>query len=200
MMYDEVEEWLADARRAIDAVDVMAVTRAGQALADVRFRGGTIFVAGNGGSASTANHFACDLQKATRIEGRGTRAISLSDNTALLTAWGNDLSFDSVFAEQLRVMAAPGDALVLFSVSGSSPNLLEALSVARGMKLTTVALLGRDGGRAASMVDHAVVVTSDDYGWVESAHLVLEHVLTCYVRRAMKERLVTNGAMAEAAR
>jgi len=200
MMYDEVEEWLADARRAIEAVDVMAVTRAGQALADVRFRGGTIFVAGNGGSASTANHFACDLQKATRIEGRGTRAISLSDNTALLTAWGNDLSFDSVFSEQLRLMAAPGDALVLFSVSGSSPNLLESLSVARGMNLTTVALLGRGGGRAAAMVDHAVIVASDDYGWVESAHLVLEHVLTCYVQRAMMERLVTNGAMAEAAR
>ena len=200
MMYDEVEQWLAGARRAIDSVDVAAVTRAAQALADVRFRGGTIFVAGNGGSASNANHFACDLQKATRVEGRGTRAISLSDNTALLTAWGNDLSFDSVFAEQLRLMAARGDALVLFSVSGSSPNLIEALSVAREMNLTTVALLGRDGGRAARIVDHAVIVASDDYGWVESAHLVLEHVLTCYVRRAMRERLVTNGAVEEVLR
>jgi D-sedoheptulose 7-phosphate isomerase len=200
MMYDEVEEWLAHARRAIEAVDAAAVTRAGQALADVRFRGGTIFIAGNGGSASTANHFACDLQKATRIEGRGTRAISLSDNTALLTAWGNDLSFDSVFAEQLRLLATPGDALVLFSVSGSSPNLLEALSVAGEMNLTTVALLGQSGGRAALKVDHSVIVASDDYGWVESAHLVLEHVLTCYVRRAMEARLVTNGAMAVATR
>ncbi|TMQ60625.1 MAG: SIS domain-containing protein [Candidatus Eisenbacteria bacterium] len=200
MMYDEVKEWLAGARRAIEAVDVAAVARAGEALADVRFRGGTIFAAGNGGSASTANHFACDLQKATRVEGRGTRAISLSDNAALLTAWGNDLSFDSVFAEQLRLMAARGDALVLFSVSGSSPNLIEALSVAREMNLITVALLGRDGGRAALIVDHAVIVESDDYGWVESAHLVLEHVLTCYVRRAMRERLVTNGAVEEVVR
>ena len=91
MMYDEVEEWLADARRAIESVDAAALTRAGHALAQVRYRGGTIFIAGNGGSASTANHFACDLQKATRIDGRGTRAVSLSDNSALLTAWGNDL-------------------------------------------------------------------------------------------------------------
>jgi len=197
MMYDEVEEWLAEARKAIETIDVGAVTRAGQALADVRFRGGTIFVIGNGGSASTANHFACDLQKATRIEGLGTRAISLSDNTALLTAWGNDLSFDSVFSEQLRLLAAPGDALVLFSVSGSSPNLLKALSMAEEMSLTTVALLGKDGGRAGLRVDHAVIVSSDDYGWVESAHLVLEHVLTCYVRRAVGERLITNGAVEE---
>ena len=200
MMYDEVEEWLAGARRAIESVDPAAVARAGQALAEVRFRGGTIFIAGNGGSASTANHFACDLQKATRIEGRGTRAISLSDNTALLTAWGNDLSFDSVFAEQLRLLATPGDALVLFSVSGSSPNLLEALAVAREMNLTTVALLGRGGGRAAPKVDHAVIVSSEDCGWVESAHLVLEHVLTSYVQRAMREHLVTNGAVEEMVR
>jgi D-sedoheptulose 7-phosphate isomerase len=200
MMYDDVEEWLADARRAIEAVDARALARAGHALAEVRYRGGTIFIAGNGGSASTANHFACDLQKATRIEGRGTRAVSLSDNAALLTAWGNDHSFDSVFAEQLRVLAGPGDAFVLFSVSGSSPNLLEAVGVAREMNLATVALLGRDGGRAVSMVDHAVIVPSDDYGWVESAHLALEHVLTCYVKRAMTERLVTNGAVEEVVR
>ncbi len=197
MMYDDVEEWLADARKTIEGIDAGAVTRAGQALADVRVRGGTIFVIGNGGSASTANHFACDLQKATRIDGRGTRAISLSDNTALLTAWGNDLTFDSVFSEQLRLLAAPGDALVVFSVSGSSPNLMEALAVAEEMDLTTVALLGKDGGRAARRVSHAVIVSSDDYGWVESAHVVLEHVLTCYVRRAMKERLVTNGSVVE---
>ena len=200
MMYDQVEEWLAGARKAIESVDAAAVARAGQALAEARFRGGTVFIAGNGGSASTANHFACDLQKATRIEGRGTRAISLSDNTALLTAWGNDVSFDSVFAEQLRLLAAPGDALVLFSVSGSSPNLLKALAAARKMSLTTVALLGRDGGRAAPMVDHAVIVSSEDFGWVESAHLVLAHVLTCYVRRAMSEHLVTNGAVEEMVR
>lgn len=197
MMYDQVEEWLEGARKAIESVDAAAVARAGRALAEVRFRGGTIFIAGNGGSASTANHFACDLQKATRIEGRGTRAISLSDNAALLTAWGNDVSFDSVFSEQLRLLAAPGDALVLFSVSGSSPNLLEALAAAREMNLTTVALLGRGGGHAAPMVDHAIIVSSEDCGWVESAHLVLEHVLTCYVRRAMSEHLVTNGAVEE---
>ncbi len=200
MMYDEVEGWLVSARRALDTVDVTALTRAGQALANVRFRGGTIFVVGNGGSASTANHFACDLQKATRIEGRATRAISLSDNTALLTAWGNDLSFDEVFAEQLRILATPGDGLVLFSVSGSSPNLLAALSVADEMNLTTVGLLGKDGGRAAHRVDHAVIVSSDDYGWVESAHLVLEHVLTYYVRKASAERVVSNGAVQEALR
>jgi len=168
----------------IASVDAPHVAAAVRALIEVRAAGGTIFVAGNGGSASTASHFALDLQKWARTDGRGTRAISLSDSIGLITAWANDADFDRVFAEQLTTLAAPGDAFVVFSVSGSSLNLLQALEVARERQLVTVGVLGRDGGRALSLVDHAIVVNSDDYGWVESAHLVLEHVLTNALRQA----------------
>jgi D-sedoheptulose 7-phosphate isomerase len=168
----------------IAGVDATAVAAAVGALSEVRRAGGTIFVAGNGGSASTASHLALDLQKWARTDGRGTRAISLSDSIGLITAWANDADFERVFAEQLATLAAPGDAFVVFSVSGSSPNLLQGLEVARERQLVTVGVLGRDGGRARALVDHAVVVGSDDYGWVESAHLVLEHVMAYALREA----------------
>ena len=163
-------------------VDAEAVARAVSALSDVRKRGRTIFVAGNGGSASTASHLALDLQKAVRPDGRGTRAISLSDSVGLITAWANDVAFDRAFAEQLAVFAEPGDGLVVFSVSGSSPNLIELLQVARERGVVSVGVLGGAGGRARSMVDHAVLVPSTDYGWVESTHLALEHVITYSLR------------------
>lgn len=178
----QVRSWLTDAAGVIASVDADAVVGAVGALLEVRGAGGTIFVAGNGGSASTASHLALDLQKWVRTDGRGTRAISLSDSIGLITAWANDTDFERVFAEQLATLAAPGDALVVFSVSGSSPNLLAALQTARERHIVTVGVLGKDGGRARALVDHAVVVPSDDYGWVESAHLVLEHVLTYSLR------------------
>ena len=180
-----VRTWLDQAARVVAAVDADAVVAAVRALGEVRSRGGTIFVAGNGGSASTASHFALDLQKAARLNGRPIRAVSLSDNVGLITAWANDEDFDRVFAEQLVALAEPEDALVIFSVSGSSPNLIAALEVARERGLTTVGFLGGDGGRARALVDHAVIVPSADYGWVESAHLVLEHVVTYALRQAV---------------
>lgn len=180
----QVRSWLTDAARVIASVDPDAVAGAVRALVEVRGSGGTIFVAGNGGSASTASHFALDLQKWARSDGRGTRAVSLSDSIGLITAWANDADFNRVFAEQLATLAAPGDAFVVFSVSGSSPNLLQALEVARERQLVTVGVLGRDGGRARALVAHAIVVNSDDYGWVESAHLVLEHVMAYALRKA----------------
>jgi len=132
MMYDEVEEWLRGARRALDTVDVTARDARWTSPRERPVPGWDDFRHRQWGSASTANHFACDLQKATTIEGRGTRAISLSDNTALLTAWGNDLRSMRCSPEQLRLLASPGDGLVLFSVSGSSPNYSRPCGRGRG--------------------------------------------------------------------
>jgi D-sedoheptulose 7-phosphate isomerase len=170
---------LGDAAEALRAVDVASVARAVEALGEVQAAGGTIYTAGNGGSAATASHLALDLQKAA-----GIRAVSLSDNPGLITAWGNDASFDRVFAEQLEVLGREADGVVVISVSGSSPNLIALLEVARAKGITSVGLLGRDGGRAAALLDVPVVVPSEDYGWVESVHVVLHHVLTYALRDA----------------
>jgi D-sedoheptulose 7-phosphate isomerase len=179
--------WLREAAEAIRGIDPAAVELAAAVLVKTRRADGTIFVAGNGGSAATASHLALDLQKAGRAPGgRGTRAISLSDSMGLVTAWGNDTEFDRVFAEQLEVLGRPGDALVVVSVSGSSPNLMALISAARSLGIRTVGLLGRGGGKARDLVDVAVLVPSDDYGWVESAHVVLHHALTYAVREAAR--------------
>ena len=171
---------LAEAAEALRDVDIAALARAVEALDQVRARDGVIYTAGNGGSAATASHLALDLQKAA-----GVRAMSLSDNPGLITAWGNDTSFERVFAEQLEVLGRPGDGVIVISVSGSSPNLIALLEVAREKGMTSVGLLGCDGGRAAPLVDVAVVIQSDDYGWVESVHTVLHHVLTYALRDAV---------------
>jgi len=161
------------------------VSRAAVVLVDAWKRDAGIFIAGNGGSAATASHLALDLQKAGRGPGgRAARAVSLADNLGLVTAWANDVSFDRVFAEQLEALARPGDALVVISVSGSSPNLVSAVGSARRLGLTSMGLLGRTGGAVRDAVDVAVLVPSDDYGWVESAHVALHHILTYAVREA----------------
>lgn len=179
----QVRSWLTDAARVIASVDADAVAGAVRALIEVRGAGGTIFVAGNGGSASTASHLALDLQKAARVDGAMTRAVALSDNVGLITAWANDESFDRVFAAQLEVLARPGDGLVVFSVSGSSPNVVAAIEAARERGVRAVAFVGAPRGRAAELADQVVVVPSEDYGWVESAHVVLGHVLVYALRR-----------------
>lgn len=177
-----LRSYLAEASRVLGTIEVEPLSRAIAALAEARSRGATIFTAGNGGSAATASHLALDLQKAVRPDGRGTRAVALCDSVGLITAWANDAAFERVFAEQLAVLARPGDALVIYSVSGSSPNLVALMDVARERGVVTVALLGGDGGKVGAMADHPVVVRSPDYGWVESAHLVLEHVIVYALR------------------
>ncbi len=138
-----------------------------------------MFLAGNGGSASTANHLALDLQKAG-ISPAGVRpkVISLSENIGLITAWSNDESFDVVFEKQLEALAEEGDSLLVISVSGSSPNLVRAVSKARDIGMTTVGFLGKDGGVCRDLLDHPIILPSWDYGWVESGHVVLHHILT----------------------
>ena len=183
----QAARWMEEAVEAIRQIDAATVAAAADLLLGTRRAGGTIFVAGNGGSAATASHLALDLQKAGRAPGgKGTAALSLADSMGLVSAWGNDAGFDRVFAEQLEALGKPGDALVVISVSGSSPNLVSLLETAARLGIRRVGLLGRTGGAARALVDVPVLVPSDDYGWVESAHVVLHHVLTYAVRDAAR--------------
>lgn len=152
-------------------------------IGDAFDRDAQILVAGNGGSAGIASHFACDLAKTTlgRDVGsasRRVRAIALTDNVPLITAWANDVRYEAVFAEQVRGISRPGDALVVISGSGSSPNILAALDAARDLGLRRVGLFGFDGGRARDDVDASVIVRSSDYGYVEIAHTMIAHLIT----------------------
>jgi D-sedoheptulose 7-phosphate isomerase len=147
-----------------------------------------VYVIGNGGSASTASHFACDLSKATITGDRPRlRVTSLTDNVAVLTAWANDSSYDAVFAEQLTNLLDPGDVVVAISASGKSPNIVAAIGVAQRRGAVTVGLVGFTGGPLKKMVDVAVHVPSDSYGVVEDCHLVLEHAITAAIRGALAD-------------
>ena len=142
-----------------------------------------VFIAGNGGSAATASHMANDLTKGVaEAGGRGLRAIALSDNVPLITAIANDKSYSDIFADQLMALGQPGDVLIVLSGSGNSINIVRAVEVAQEMQIATIALLGMDGGRVAGLADVSVVVPSDEYGPIEDAHMVLDHLVTAYLR------------------
>jgi D-sedoheptulose 7-phosphate isomerase len=149
-----------------------------QILWETYARDGTIIVCGNGGSASTATHLACDLSKWTVAEGRRRlRALALTDNVALMTAWSNDTAYERVFLEQLISCFRPGDALVAISGSGNSPNVLRAVEWANAQDAPTVALTGFGGGKLAPLVRAALVAPSSFMPEVEDVHSAICHGL-----------------------
>jgi len=146
-------------------------------------RGSTIFIMGNGGSAATASHFACDLAKGTQRPGVPLfRVIALTDNVPLMTAWGNDTSYDRIFAEQLRPLVQPDDLAIAISGSGNSPNVLEAVRVARQAGARTIGWTGFQGGKLRDLVDVCVIVPSDCMEQIEDAHLIMEHAICTALR------------------
>lgn len=146
-------------------------------------QGNRVFIFGNGGSASTATHFACDLAKNTQVPGAPRlRVIGLTDNMALMTAWANDTTFDNVFAAQLEPLVEAGDVVIGISCSGNSANVLRAMEVARLRGATTVGLTGDQGGRLKDMVDLCITIPSPRIEQQEDAHLILEHCICATIK------------------
>jgi D-sedoheptulose 7-phosphate isomerase len=167
-------------------VDLGCLERVAVMLLNCQARGHVVFVVGNGGSAATASHFACDLGKGTRRDGPPTfHVVSLTDNVPLLTAWANDNGYEHVFSEQLTTLGRPGDLLVAISASGNSPNVVAAIDAARSCRMAVVGLTGRSGGRLAHLADEVVNVPSDRIEIVEDAHLVVAHSLCVAVRERL---------------
>jgi D-sedoheptulose 7-phosphate isomerase len=161
-------EHAASAAGALDPI--VAVMR--RCVAD----GGTLFFAGNGGSAADAQHVATEYvvryQKGSQ---RALRAVALTTNTSLLTAAANDFGFDQVFARQLDALSRPGDVLIVHSTSGDSPNCVTAVKRARELEVTTIGFLGGSGGALAALVDHPFVVRDDRTNHVQEIHLAVQH-------------------------
>lgn len=184
-----VESYLDDFALVMSRVPTKQLIAANAALLSAFESGSWVFVAGNGGSASLASHFACDLEKTTsgkspRSVSKRFQVMSLVDNVASVTAWANDETYDCIFAERLRGRARPGDVLVVISASGNSPNIVEALEAAQDLGMVTIGWLGFDGGRAKELCDIPVHFESSDYGLVESAHAVIAHLMTSWLTKA----------------
>lgn len=145
--------------------------------------GGTLYFAGNGGSAADASHIAAELIGSFEHYTAPLPAISLSTDTSVLTSIGNDFSFDRIFLQQTRALVRPGDQLWLISTSGESMNLFHAAAWAREKKISTVGLLGKHGGRVASQVDYPVIVPGDSTQRIQEIHIVILHILASALKR-----------------
>ena len=152
------------------------VALAGRFITTLR-GGGTLFFAGNGGSAADAQHIATEYVVRYRKNRRPMSAAALTTDTSLLTAAGNDLGFEELFARQVEAFCRPGDLLVFHSTSGDSRNLVRAAEAARQQGVATVALLGRGGGKLKGMVDQSLVVPSDVTSHIQEIHLAIEHLI-----------------------
>ena len=194
-MHDDLARYWDDLAALMRAVPVPAVARVADLLLDCHRRDATVFVLGNGGSASTASHFACDLAKGTQADGvPAFRAVAIGDNVALLTAWANDVSYERVFAEQLAALVRPGDVVVLISTSGNSPNVLAAAEVARAAGATSVALTDRDGGRLCGLADLTIRVPTASTQQAEDAHLAIAHSLCVALRGRLHAQAAAHPA------
>ena len=178
----DASAYLDRLRTELARIDAAALERWADFVFDVWSRGGTLFLAGNGGSAAAASHLSVDLGKGTvatdrlRDEShRRLRVVSLTDNVPWITAVANDLDYEQVFVQQLMSAAVPGDALMVFSGSGNSPNVLAAVDWANRHDLRTFGLTGFDGGRLKELQQDGVHVDLDDMGMVESVHVCLFH-------------------------
>jgi D-sedoheptulose 7-phosphate isomerase len=175
-----IGDYVAAQDRAIRSVPIEEIARVIGIVRQAGREGRRIFVCGNGGNAANAAHFTTDLGKnASAAAARPFRVLSIADNSAWMTAIGNDFSFADVFVRQLTNHAEPGDLLVLSSVSGGSPNLVAACRWAREHGLQTVALVGRKRGAVAPLADHLLVIDDDHYGRVEDAQMNILHMI-CY--------------------
>jgi D-sedoheptulose 7-phosphate isomerase len=171
-----VDSYLTSLARALAATPGEQLVAIEQIFWETYQRDGTILVCGNGGSASTATHFACDLAKWTISEGRRRlRALALTDNAALMTAWANDTAYERLFLEQLKTHYRPGDCLVLISGSGNSPSVLRAAEWANQQDAPTIGLVGFGGGKLAPIVRAAVVADSHFMPEVEDVHSAICH-------------------------
>jgi D-sedoheptulose 7-phosphate isomerase len=186
-------DYLTSCFQSIDSTAVEAFI---QLLLAARQSGNTVFFIGNGGSAATASHFANDISIGTRTgDNQPFRAVSLTDNVAVMTALANDEGYDRMFVDQLRVHLRDGDSVVAISASGNSPNLIEAVDYASSRGATVVGLTGFDGGklREKSDISLHVPTAKGEYGPVEDVHMIFDHLIGSYLIAEVKRQAAATG-------
>lgn len=165
---------------ALSRVDQSSIEKAMIVLNQNIESNGRIWIAGNGGSATTASHLAADFSRCKNSKNEPVKAISLCDNSGLITAISNDFGFENIFSRQLSNLATYGDILIVISASGNSKNILDVLAWAKYSQVKTIALTGFDGGDASKMADISIHIPTEigDYGVVEDIHLIICHFLS----------------------
>lgn len=186
---DFINGYLLEVTRCLASLDKTKIELIIEVLVQAYKKDRKVFVLGNGGSATTASHMACDLGKGTlqRVYDnaeRRFRVISLTDNVAIMTAFANDLSFDEIFVQQLRNLVETGDVVIALSGSGNSANVVKAMEYAKSCGAITIGILGfKTGGKTGNIVDYSVIVDSDHYGPIEDIQLVLNHMIAAWIAK-----------------
>ena len=169
-----------DVLKAIETIDLDRVGQAIDILIRARDEGRRIFVCGNGGSASTASHFVCDMVKGASFNrDKRFRIMALTDSLPTITAYCNDIGYESVFVEQLKNFAEPGDVVMAISGSGNSPNVLRAVEYGASIGCRTIALSGRNGGKLGPLAEINIQASHPHMGRIEDVHLIVTHMI-CY--------------------
>jgi D-sedoheptulose 7-phosphate isomerase len=183
---DAINSYFAELEQMIASISLPHLQAILRLLEEAYRNGHRIFIMGNGGSAATSSHFALDLAKNTIMPGAPRlKAISLTDHVPLITAWSNDTAYEHVFAEQLAGMIEPGDVAVGVSTSGNSPNVINALYLAKQVGAATIGLLGAEGGKIKDIVDAYVLAPGRNIEQEEDAHMILAHIITRHMRHVV---------------
>ena len=177
---DAYNESLIEALHAIDLRQVSGLT---DAIDQAYQKGHQIFVLGNGGSAACASHWVCDFNKGVNTpNSKRMKMYSLSDNTAIVSALGNDISYNDIFSYQLKNFAAAEDLIICLSVSGESPNLISAVGYGNKIGCNTYSIIGDYEGELGRISKQTIVVKSKNYGVVEDIHLIVNHIISQYIK------------------
>ncbi len=189
---ESIHNYITTLQATIDELPRESIANLVEVLENARLKSKQIFIMGNGGSASTATHFVCDLAKNTRKAGLPHfRVIGLSDNMAIFSAYANDEGYETVFANQIANLINHGDIVIGISASGNSKNVLNAIVEARKHNVVIVGFTGFDGGQLAKLVDINIHVNSSIIEHVEDVHLMLEHMIV----KTIKDRSSLQGSL-----
>jgi D-sedoheptulose 7-phosphate isomerase len=176
-----IEEYFEKLKRGIDSADAKLIDAAANELFSAWKNRRNVFVFGNGGSAATASHMACDLNKTTLRnyeQKKRFRAFCLNDNVPTMTAYANDFGFENIFAEQMKNFIEKNDVVVAISASGNSPNVVKAVELAKKNGAKIIGFGGFKGGKLKEMSDIFIWFRGEHYGRVEDFHMILDHLLT----------------------
>jgi D-sedoheptulose 7-phosphate isomerase len=170
---------------ALQHVNIDELESAIKIILNTAQNGGFIWLTGNGGSAATSSHFATDLSRCTAEDGQYIKAISLCDNLGLITSIGNDFSFEDIFVNQLQNLGKELDLLISISASGNSKNLIKAVEFANVHSISTLSLVGFDGGALQQISDNSIYVPTNigDYGVAEDCHSIICHYISSQLRK-----------------
>jgi D-sedoheptulose 7-phosphate isomerase len=178
-----IRNYISALQLTMDQLPLQLIADVVDVLQQARTNGSQVFILGNGGSASTASHFACDLAKNTRQEGLPHfRVIGLTDNMAMFSALANDDGYENVFTEQLAGLLRHGDIVIAISASGNSKNVVYAAEMAQRYKATVIGFTGFDGGRLRQLANINIHVNSNIIEHVEDIHLMLEHLIVSSIK------------------